>query len=73
MHFTYTTTTGTSPEELDLRRRQQEHLASIGNMQTYEPCMHDSCPECIGTGIKKDGSLCVHMMSCTCPKCSPRC
>lgn len=37
-----------------------------------EPCMHDSCTECHGTGVKKDGSFCVHFISCPCPKCSPR-
>lgn len=36
-------------------------------------CLHDSCPECNGTGRKPDGTLCVHAISCPCPKCSPRC
>jgi len=38
------------------------------------PCLHKSCPLCNGTGRRKDGlGSCVHMISCTCPKCSPRC
>lgn len=37
-----------------------------------EPCMHDGCPKCHGTGRKKDGSLCIHHLSCPCPKCTPR-
>lgn len=37
-------------------------------------CMHRSCPQCHGTGWKKgDGTMCVHMISCPCPRCSPQC
>jgi len=35
-------------------------------------CLHLSCPQCHGTGRKQDGQLCVHMLSCPCPRCSPR-
>lgn len=41
----------------------------------YEPereCLHDKCPDCNGTGIKKNGlGSCIHMISCKCPKCNP--
>lgn len=61
----------------DLIRRQREHLEQInGKNWSYNApstCLHDNCPECIGTGIKKDGSSCIHMISCLCPKCSPQC
>jgi hypothetical protein len=59
--------------EEDLRRRQKEHLDRVQKQQDYNwrPCMHDSCPECLGTGIKHDGSMCVHYISCPCPKCTP--
>lgn len=41
---------------------------------THSQCMHDNCPTCNGTGIRKDGGgMCVHMISCPCPKCSPYC
>lgn len=36
-------------------------------------CLHDNCPSCNGTGVKFDGSLCIHHISCNCPKCSPKC
>lgn len=37
-------------------------------------CLHDACPNCGGTGIRKDGAgLCFHGISCACPKCSFRC
>jgi len=36
-------------------------------------CLHDNCPSCGGTGVKSDGTgACVHMISCPCPKCSPK-
>ncbi len=39
--------------------------------ETERPCFHDSCNECHGTGIKENGQLCIHMISCPCPKCRP--
>lgn len=62
--------------EDDLKRRQKEHLDNVSRFQDnqpWQPCLHDSCPECVGTGIKHDGSMCVHYLSCSCPKCSPWC
>lgn len=53
--------------EQDLARRQQEHLARVRQMN-WQPCAHDNCPYCIGTGVKSDGSPCVHMLYCGCPK-----
>ena len=59
--------------ERDLKRRQEEHLRSIPTRYDYawRPCLHDGCTECVGTGRKKDGSPCIHSLSCQCPKCSP--
>lgn len=37
-------------------------------------CLHEGCHSCGGTGQKRDGGgMCVHSISCPCPKCSPRC
>ena len=36
-------------------------------------CMHDNCPDCKGTGRRQDGGICIHGMSCPCPKCTPQC
>lgn len=55
----------------DLRRRQREHLEKVRNNHPFKPCRHDGCSECCGTGIKEDGTTCVHMISCDCPKCQP--
>jgi hypothetical protein len=38
---------------------------------TWKPCLHDLCSSCFGTGIKVDGTSCIHYLSCTCPKCQP--
>ena len=58
--------------EKELKKRQQEHLDSIKSNQNayWQPCAHDSCSECVGTGIRKDGSMCIHSLSCSCPKCT---
>lgn len=60
--------------ERELRRRQQEHLKQVQENlnKNNQPCLHDGCTECLGTGVKHDGTPCVHMISCSCPKCSPR-
>lgn len=34
-------------------------------------CIHKQCKKCRGTGITKQGTICVHMISCKCPLCSP--
>lgn len=37
-------------------------------------CLHKNCSSCNGTGVRIDGlGPCVHMISCPCPLCSPRC
>lgn len=61
--------------EENLKQRQEKHLQNIGKREDdyWQPCLHEHCPECIGTGIRKDGKLCIHSISCSCPKCSPRC
>lgn len=34
-------------------------------------CLHDKCKECNGTGKRKDGKTCIHVISCLCKKCIP--
>lgn len=59
--------------EKDLRRRQQDHLNGLQrqNNIAWQPCAHDSCSDCLGTGIKRFGGACIHCLVCNCPKCSP--
>ena len=40
--------------------------------ENEQPCLHKSCPECNGTGRKRNGEMFVHHLSCPCPRCSPR-
>ena len=41
--------------EEDLQRWQKEHLDGVYNRQNqnWRPCLHDSCPDCLGTGVKQ--------------------
>lgn len=57
--------------EEDLLRKQKEHLKNINISQdlNWQPCLHDECFECHGTGRKLNGQICVHLLSCPCPKC----
>jgi len=62
----------------DFEERKAKHLEFVrklktGQLDNNQPCLHDSCPECFGTGIKGDGTTCIHHLSCPCPKCTPRC
>lgn len=41
------------------------------NSRIEKPCLHDLCLECHGTGKKADGTICIHHLSCPCPKCTP--
>jgi len=62
--------------EKELKQRQEEHLKNVNQNRNnfinnnWSPCLHDSCNECCGTGIKLNGSSCIHFISCPCPKCS---
>ena len=58
----------------DFEKRRAEHLEMVRKLKKgqVQPCLHDGCTECFGTGIRKDGTPCVHMISCPCPKCTPQ-
>ena len=61
--------------EKDLKERQRQHLEKVYSRENsfWQPCMHDQCTSCFGTGIRTDGTSCIHGLSCPCPKCTPRC
>ncbi len=56
----------------DLKKLQKEYLNKILN-SNWKPCLHDGCTQCLGTGVKIGyGTLCIHHISCSCPKCTPQ-
>jgi len=57
--------------EKELNERQVKHLNQF--QKPWKPCLHDQCSECHGTGISRFGGMCVHGISCSCPKCNPTC
>ena len=57
--------------EKDLKERQEAHLKELDEYVNWQPCLHDNCQNCLGTGISRTGA-CVHAISCPCPKCSQR-
>ena len=58
--------------EEKLKKIQEQHLEQVWN-NNFKPCAHDFCPQCHWTWVKYDWIPCVHMLHCSCPKCSPRC
>lgn len=59
--------------EKELAERQRKHLENVEGFggNNWRPCLHDQCSQCHGTGVRHDGSACVHCLSCPCPKCTP--
>jgi len=55
--------------EENLKKTQQEHIDRINGNGVWIPCMHDQCTDCHGTGLKLYGGMCIHNLSCSCPKC----
>ena len=70
---THTLSTSHKP----LVERQREHLRRVqenfGVPYNPEDCMHNHCTECVGTGVRTDGSPCIHGISCPCARCTIRC
>lgn len=31
-------------------------------------CLHSNCEDCKGSGVKQDGAMCIHSISCQCDK-----
>ena len=59
----------------DFEQRRREHIRGVrrgwGFDGEWDPmdCAHNRCTECVGTGVKKNGRPCIHMISCTCSRC----
>lgn len=66
---------GVTVEEKQALWPSNERIDAIGQNgptgEHYKKCLHKSCDQCGGTGTKKSGEMCVHFISCPCPKCTP--
>ena len=56
---------------------QHWYTRDYGTGYQYKPqddqCLHLQCPSCHGTGVnKRTGRVCIHHLSCPCPRCTPR-
>ena len=51
----------------------QPYFLGIDYAKEVDKCLHKNCPECHGNGVKLNGEICIHMISCPCPRCTPRC
>lgn len=60
-----------TPDQLKIL---QERYTPIKDDKPVSKCLHKSCSECNGTGIRKDGlGMCFHAISCPCPECNFTC
>jgi hypothetical protein len=53
------------------RENKVDNIIDLDKKENH--CLHDGCPQCHGSGKKENGEMCIHMLSCPCPKCSPYC
>lgn len=67
-------------EDEEYLRRRENHLKEVerykkSKLRKYRPsqCKHNQCTKCHGTGVEVDGRICVHHISCDCPRCSIMC
>ena len=62
-------------EVLRERYRTGDHSVIWGKTQDEKDsrCLHKACSQCHGTGIRPNGGMCFHAISCPCPKCSFTC
>jgi hypothetical protein len=59
--------------KLEFEIDEDGRIIRINNVTKNDGCLHDSCTSCGGTGVTHTGGLCVHMISCSCPKCRVYC
>jgi hypothetical protein len=47
-----------------------ERRVVVWRKEVSEECLHRGCTECHGSGVKEDGTSCIHTNSCSCPTCN---
>ena len=61
------------PSKEDGKCPEEDEFVKHYNRKEEVKCLHDQCPLCFGSGKKKDGTYCIHGISCPCPKHSVTC
>lgn len=56
-------------EVLDMLKKYDKNTI----IKDTSKCLHYACSECKGTGVRKGGGVCFHMLSCPCSSCTPTC
>jgi len=54
-------------EVLDMLKEYDKNTAAV---EGTSRCLHYACSECRGTGVKKGGGTCFHILSCPCIRCT---
>ena len=57
-------------DKYEIERRTKQHEEVMAKIHDRQQCLHKNCAQCGGTGKRKDGTVCVHMISCSCDRCS---
>lgn len=58
---------------VNLQNMRDYEKYAVNNFEPVSDCAHMRCPSCKGTGIKSNGQMCVHALSCSCPNCRTYC
>lgn len=54
-----------------LKERIKELEQKFTKKIVRDDCLHRTCPNCKGAGIRENGFACLHMLYCPCKNCSP--
>ena len=55
-------------EVLDMLKEYDKNTTTT--VEDTSGCLHYVCSECKGTGVRKGGGVCFHMLSCPCIRCN---
>jgi len=59
------------PETTDRPINRADYVRNPVAYPANNSCMHNACSECHGSGRRRDGSACPHLISCPCKRCNP--
>lgn len=56
-------------EDIDNKYKPLLPFSKLPYEEQERGCLHKGCSECHGSGRKRVGGSCIHMISCPCPDC----